>query len=477
MWAWPRPPRNLTLDYEISLLEADQGRLEESLTLTGSLERPQSIYLPMNDPLSTADEPSAGVPAILIREAAHLVRNSTPGQPLSVTREADGWLLHHKGKRRTRLVYQVELDATSVLEEDIRLHLTVPYRGGFRAAGYHLFLIPDGEEPVAVTVRFSNTAGGTLAVPWSRDDVEPLPRRTEEVGDTAWAATPSAGRVYRPADLRDLYASLLAWGDLRLLDREVAGCSLRLGLGDRWLYTDNDLAYLLTRIAKAEIAFFGSPPQPAILCLVAPNPVLAEDGFDYYGVHVGHSILLFLDPGMTYADLTERAANVMAHEMFHGWLGEAIRQEDPHMLWFVEGATTWYATRILKETGIWTVWRAESVVGERIDRNYYENELLGVVSVAEAAAGIMNDATTTRFAYAGGTLAAAALDRWLATGSGAVRPLDEVLRHLYRQRDATELTRPDLEAAVTAVTGADCSEWLDTYVYGKETLPRLESLF
>jgi predicted metalloprotease with PDZ domain len=163
--------------------------------------------------------------------------------------------------------------------------------------------------------------------------------------------------------------------------------------------------------------------------------------------------------------------------MFHGWLGEAIMQEDTQMLWFVEGATTWYATRFLREAGIWNSWRAESVVGERVTQNYYDNPLLGQISVAEAAAGIMSNAMTTRFAYAGGALAIANLDRWLATISGALRPLDAVLQHLYAHREGSPLTRSDLVAAVRAVTGADCNDWLDLYVYGKETLPRLETLF
>jgi hypothetical protein len=502
-FGWPRRPSPLTLAYDVSLLEAEESRLAVTLTMEGDLPRPLLFVLPGQIDAISDEIPTAWLPGITIRDAHHLNPDGTARRLLSVSHEDYGWLLHHKGQSPTRLVYAVDLKQASALDEDIRRHLTVPYRNGFRAAGYHIFLVPDGVDSCRVTVRFQANTEGVLAVPWpqqNRATTWSLSHRNHRTS-TGTAAEALAGvatdqplaqgtgtldtrssrpytvGTYDPTDLRDLFAALIAWGDIRLMNREIDGCHLRVGLGDSWLFEDNDLVYLLTRIAKAEIDFFGSPPQPAILCLVAPNPVFAREGFDYYGVHVGHSILLFLDPEITYADLAERAANVVAHEMFHGWLGEAIRHEDPTMLWFVEGATTWYAARILKETGIWTPWRAESVVGERIDHNYYGNELLGAISLADAAAGIMSDAVTTRFAYAGGTLAAAALDRWLATGSGAVRPLDEVLRYLYTQRRGTVLTRTELEQAVATVTGVDCSTWLDTYVYGKETLPRQETLF
>jgi predicted metalloprotease with PDZ domain len=163
--------------------------------------------------------------------------------------------------------------------------------------------------------------------------------------------------------------------------------------------------------------------------------------------------------------------------MFHGWLGEAIRPADASLYWFVEGATTWYTPRMLEAAGIWTRRRGEEVLRRRIARDYHGSELLGRLSVAAAAAEVMQDGATTRFAYAGGSLAAAALDAWLAPAAGMSHPLDEVLRHLLARGPDVPLDRPALEAAVNAVCGADCGPWLATYVYGKEPLPRPDSLF
>lgn len=471
----PGGSHRLDLDYTIALSEVTQGHLAITLLMSGSLPEPCRLVLPLRDTPLDLESSGPGAPTLLVQEASHLRRDGSVSHTLSLTQDGNGWLLHHRGGDLTRMSYLVDLPRTSSLVEDIRLHLTGPLNDGFQAAGYHLFLVPDRCDSCQVSVRFRDAKGGQLAVPWRRHRALASGAVSGNVGNIP--PNDSQDTVFYPSDLRDLYASLLAWGDLRLLTREVSGCTLRLGVGSSWLFSDHDLARLMERIAGAEIEFFGSAPHPVILCLIAPNPIRAREGFEYYGVHVGHSLQLFLDPETTYADLTERAANVAAHEMFHGWLGEAIMQDDTQMLWFVEGVTTWFATRFLQETGLWNSWRAENVVGERIDQNYYDNPLLGEMSVAEAAAGIMSNATTTRFAYAGGALAAANLDRWLATTSGAIRPLDEVLQHLYQHRDGTPLTRGDLVTAVGAVTGADCNEWLDLYVYGKETLPRLETLF
>ena len=69
-----------------------------------------------------------------------------------------------------------------------------------------------------------------------------------------------------------------------------------------------------------------------------------------------------------------------------------------------------------------------------------------------------------------------ALDEMLAQASGRTRPLDEVVRRLYKDRRGQTLTRQGLEETIAAVTGVRCGPWLDTYVYGKTTLPPVKSM-
>jgi predicted metalloprotease with PDZ domain len=254
---------------------------------------------------------------------------------------------------------------------------------------------------------------------------------------------------------------------------ELAEARLRIATEQDWIFTDADLTSLLRRVAGTEIDFFGEAPQSLITCLVVPNGVYGPGRFDIYGAHTGGSLILWLDPGISYAELTERAASVVAHEMFHGWLGEAIRQREPETLWFTEGATSLYAARMLVAAGIWSEDHARATLNARLRRDFHENPRLGDVAIADAAAMVMADPETVRLGYAGGIAACLALEQWLAAGGGTARPLDTLLRHLYRHRDDGHLTRQRLESAILAVTGLDAASWLARHIYDRVPLPDL----
>jgi predicted metalloprotease with PDZ domain len=205
--------------------------------------------------------------------------------------------------------------------------------------------------------------------------------------------------------------------------------------------------------------------------ILAANRITGEEKFDIYGVHTGSSVLVMMDPSTSWVDLEGQSASVIAHEMFHGWLGEAIPQQDPEMLWFTEGATTWYAARMLTAAGVWTPDHSRAVLEARLERDYRLSPLKSQMSISEAAKEVMASPEQVRFAYAGGVNACMNLDQWLAELTGKTRPLDQVLRHLYENRDGSPLTRLAFEKAVLEATGIDCSVWLDDHVYKKTTLP------
>jgi predicted metalloprotease with PDZ domain len=106
-----------------------------------------------------------------------------------------------------------------------------------------------------------------------------------------------------------------------------------------------------------------------------------------------------------------------------------------------------------------------------MEKDYTLNPIKTQMSIAEAAAKLMAGPDQIRFGYAGGVKACMGLDQMLAEATGRDRPLDEVLRYLYDNRDGSPLTRSAFELAVKNTTGVDCGEWLDDHVYKKTTLP------
>ncbi len=498
----PRPGHQAALTYEIDLQKAPQGSLTVTLVAQGNLPGKLDLEFPPGVFGNDDNGVSTGTPV------AHTLRpDGSQGASLLTERTLDGWRLHTEGAERVGFIYRVDLARARSLETDIRQFISTPVNGGVRAAGFEVFLEPVGVEVKDITVTVHNPEQLALLVPWPAlvrgrhadqaadspgqgEDPVPLPVGQAHLGfgegfqpaadlePTPRPAGPTADPVspvptnlfYHPRNLADLNNSLLICGNIRTLDTQARDTAIRFATDRAWHFDDERVLNLVRTIARAEIGFFGEAPTDQILVLLAANEVRSDQGFDVYGVHTGSSVLVMVDPETNFDTLKEQAASVMAHEMFHGWLGEAIRQTEDETLWFTEGATTWYAARLLTSAGVWEPDHTRHMLGTRLERDYAGSSLLGKVPVAEAAAQIMAERDVVSFAYAGGTAACMALDQYLSQRTGMDAPLDEVLRHLYRTRDRSGLTRRKIEEAVLAVTGVDCRQWLDLFVYGTDAL-------
>lgn len=485
----PRPADPVDLTYELDLQDAANGTLVITLVCDGTLPRQLDLALPPGVFGDAADGVRARDP-----QAHELGPDGSQLRPLAVTPTADGWRLDTGGCRRAGLVYSVDLRATPSSDQDVRRHLSTPVAGGIRAAGFEIFLEPLGVTVEGLTVAVRNPARLPLLVPWpalvrAGAAAAPAPAGEASLGygqgfrpaadapvpdalDAPGSAAPVPTNVmYHPRDLADLNNALLVCGDLRVLAAQAGPCVIQLATDRDWLFANDAALDLVRRIARTEMGFFGSSPSEQITVLLAANEITGSERFDVYGVHTGSSVLVMLDPQTTWGALEEQAASVIAHEMFHGWLGESIRQTQPDMLWFTEGATSWYSARMLATAGVWATDHARGVLGARLDRDYANNPLRGKMSVADAAAEVMASNEQVRYGYAGSAAACMALDEMLARTSGHRRPLDQVLRRLYEEGRGEPLTRARLVAAVEQVTGVDCTAWLDTYVYGRTALP------
>lgn len=487
-----RTAEPVKLTYEIDLTSAATGQLVITMICDGDLPRHLDLVLPPGVFGDAAGSVHARDP-----QANELGPDGRQLRLLDVEATADGWRLDTAGSRRTGFIYSVDLRTIPGSEQDVRRHISTPVKGGVRAAGFEIFVEPLGVAVDGLTVVVHNPAALPLLVPWPALVRGEGPRRAAsdaslgygqgfrpvgEAGvpdarETPPAAAPvPANLLFHPRDLADLNNALLVCGDIRTLSAQAGECVIQLATDRDWLFDDSAAMDLVRRIARTEMGFFGSAPTDQITVLLSANGITGDGRFDVYGVHTGSSVLVMLDADTTWGMLEEQAASVIAHEMFHGWIGEAVRQTDPTMLWFTEGATTWYAARMLTAAGIWQPDHARGVLGARLDRDYANNPLLGRLPVAAAAAEVMASNEQVRYGYAGGVTACMALDEMLAQASGRTRPLDEVLRHLYAEARHQPLSRQRLEAAVAAVTGVACGPWLDTYVYGKTTLPPVKSM-
>jgi hypothetical protein len=504
LWPDRQPPVHLT--YELDLGDAHAGTLIVTLVTEGDLPGELDLRFP---PGVFGDDANGVTPhaptAHEIDDDGLLVR------PLAVRRTGDGWNLSTRGSKRAGFIYQVDLTNILPIEGDVRRHISTRVTGGIRAAGFEVFLQPVGVEVEDLAVTIHNPRGMPVVVPWpalvrngrnvrtqslaantmqaahlssgqtysSRRDqgVKAARQGRRSAKDAAPKATPvPTNLLYHPRDLADLNNSLIITGDLAVASTQARDTVIQLATDKVWEFDLNDALDLVQRIARTEMGFFGDSPSPQITVMFAANDINTTDGFDTYGVHTGSSVLVMMDRGTTLGDLEYHVSSVIAHEMFHGWLGEAIPQRDLDMLWFTEGATTWYAARMLHTAGIWSDEHVQATIRGRLERDYTNSPHFGQMPVAEAAKGIMASADQVRFGYAGGMNAVMALDRYLSEISGKRRPLDHVLRTLYRSRNGDPLTREQLVETIRSTTGVDCEAWLEEHVYSKSALPAADSV-
>ncbi|MBU8871213.1 MAG: hypothetical protein KOO60_10165 [Gemmatimonadales bacterium] len=508
--AWQSLPGHqypIQLVYEIDLLQAPNG----SLTVTMITEGKLPGKLDLEVATGRAGNPGNGVEIHSIT-AFEMSDGGMQGKSLAITDLKDGWQISTQGTRRAVIAYRIDLSSPPESEEDIRQYISTPVEGGIRAAGFEIFLLPTTVPVGDITVMIHNPRDLPVLVPWpalvrgvdrldsDRDQrSDPLDPSVQPAHlglgqgfqpaakvDFPSGKIPSPGKgiaapvpaslFFHPRDLADLNNALIICGDIRTSTVQTRDCVIQLATDQDWLFSDEAALDLIRRIARTELGFFGSAPNQQITVILSANRVTVETGFDVYGVHTGSSILVLMDPETTYGMLEKQVSSVIAHEMFHGWLGEAIRQTDPQTLWFTEGITTWYSARMLVAAGLWAPDHGRETLLSRLERDYVGNDLMGTISLAEAAAEVMAGPDQVRFAYAAGVAAAMSLDQWLATNSGLQRPLDEVLRHLYENYLGRELSREIIEEAIHTVTGVDCHDWLEAHVYGKTALPPLEQL-
>lgn len=491
----PQTPDPLQLAYELDLEDAPEGSLVITLVAEGDLPRKLNLEFPPGvfGDLRNGVHPHSAT--------AHALNpDGTKAKPLAVERTPDGWEVGTRGVQRAGFIYQVDLNHIQGLEEDVRRHISTPVTGGLRVAGFEVFLQPVGPEVADITVTVHNPEGLQVLVPWPalvKDEAPDLtdparkpsmqanvspgqgfqptpdlpPRSAVDPGRAAAMQPVPSNLLFHPQSLADLNNSLMICGNIQVLSTQVRECVIQLATDQVWSFPLDSALDMVRRIARTEMGFFGSAPTSQITVILAANRVTGQKKFDIYGVHTGSSVLVMMAPQTTWGELEDQCASVIAHEMFHGWLGEAIPQKDPQMLWFTEGATTWYAARMLTAAAIWTPDHSRAVLEARLERDYKLNPLKTQMSVAQAAAEVMADSEQVRFAYAGGLSACMNLDLWLAQLTGKSRPLDQVMRHLYENRDGSPLTRLAFEKAVLEATGIDCKVWLDDNVYKKSTLP------
>jgi predicted metalloprotease with PDZ domain len=241
------------------------------------------------------------------------------------------------------------------------------------------------------------------------------------------------GHVICP--LQKFRHALFLAGKIRVYDRNIRGGLLRVAIqGDDWQFEDREMVDLLARIIAAEREFMQDFSDPYYLVTIVPSgPRVSPQAYSFAGTCLTNCFALFLSPGTGVDSRSlhrSELLQILAHESFHRWNYGRIRPGEPEELgyWFSEGFTDFYASRILRHTGLIN----DSQWIEQLNKTC---KSLWLSPVANAPARKMlgefwSRQEVQKLPYQRGEIVALMLDEQIRRG-GKGRTLDDFMREVF----------------------------------------------
>ncbi len=384
-----------------------------------------------------------------LRDVAALIRDFRVEGARSVRRDGACWIVSHPKNAAFTASYSVDCRREPATWDST--HLPVVTADFYFAVGATFLLVPSigGGQPDRYDV----------VVRWE------LPRNWR--GACSWGVGQSVGDQLQSGELR--HAAYLA-GPLETKSAREGGADITVAMVGRYGFDAGELADVVHKIAADQATFMRDPALPPQVVTLVPVVSSAKDGAArLFGQGLHHGLALWLAPESA---MTEGLEHVIAHELFHHWIGGVLKPAEPEeaVMWFVEGLTDYYALRRLWESGRWT----DATMARWLNRHlkaYAENPARNAPNVDVQARARTEIATFGEVPYQRGLLLGL---RWHKTARerGVEGGLDALIRHLV-QRARTEglrLSGAAIRDAGTRVLGAWFTPEFERFAVRGETV-------
>lgn len=303
---------------------------------------------------------------------------------------------------------------------------------------------------------------------------------------------------YRAENYTQLIEHPVEMGELQWVEFEACGIPHRMAIYGQGRFDLARIAQDLKPICETQIQLFGEAPFDEYLFLVT----VTRDGYgglehpDSTALLASRDMLPHLYMGETPSERYLDFLELCSHEYFHAWNVKRIQPacyqgcdlSQPvytHLLWWFEGATSYYDLRFLFDAGI-------------IDRDTYLKRLAQqltrvwrmpgrhVQSVAESSF-----LTWTKFYqqdenapnaiisyYTKGAAIVLGLDLLIRRYTHGKRSLDDLMRQLWRLygKPGVGIEDDTIEVLASEIAGHDLSDYFQSVLYGTSDVP-LDELF
>jgi predicted metalloprotease with PDZ domain len=424
--------------------------VETTVSAEGALADPMVLFMPVWTPGS-----------YLVREYSRHVENLSVQAPARATKvRKNAWRIHTGGQGRVVVCYRVYAGELTVRTNHVdETHAFL--------VGSALFLCVEGREDLGARVEINPPNGWRVATS--------LPA----------APCPPDERVCRfeALDFDTLVDCPIEIGTHREERFEAAGKTHRYAIWPASVISDTDARRLTVdtkAIIEAEAKLFGSALPYDAYDLLLHLSARARGGLE----HRSSAALMAPPASFASRDGYLDLLSLVAHEVFHAWNIKRIRPAglSPYgyekecytrLLWWFEGATSYYDWRILALARLCTIDEyLNHLAGEIAYLDQTPGRFVQALEDASFDAWIKlyrpdeNSANSSVSYYRKGEVVCALIDIELRARTRGRATLDGVLSHLWREHGACDRPVPEdaMQSIFERVSGAPLADLFDGWI-------------
>lgn len=345
-------------------------------------------------------------------EGVKFLKALSQNTTIEETSEHDVKLVKYPPNTPVKIYYQIE----QVRQEDIELgnhYMATIEKKYFHFLGETFFVYPEWDANSEFTFRIS---WNKFPAKWNLANSFGVNQKYQEVKLPLWK----------------FRHTIFTGGNFYLEKRMIRNNPVYVAIKGKYFFPTEQFIDMIQTILLEERTFWNDFNFPFFLVTVFP----IEGDSDQGGTGRVNSFALFLTEDR---QLDYRMKRLLAHEIFHTWLGEKINLAGPESLlyWFSEGFSDYYARLLLLRAGLISL---DDYINEYNEVwNQYAKSPARSAKNEQLADGFWNEGDFNKLTYHRGDILAHNINLAIVKNSGWKKNLDDMMHDLYKRSQEEEL--------------------------------------